>query len=74
WCQQNPSACLQLFSDSTQGAEEGCHKEQARHTKNTYYVQLAQAIFAEHKNPEFCAYSKSTPATFSAVIQHHLSL
>ncbi|KIK76036.1 hypothetical protein PAXRUDRAFT_171046 [Paxillus rubicundulus Ve08.2h10] len=69
WCQQNPSAHLQLFSDSTQGAkEEGRHKEQAHQTKNTYYVQLAQAIFAEDKNPEFCAYSKSAPATFSAVI------
>ncbi|KIK73423.1 hypothetical protein PAXRUDRAFT_20867 [Paxillus rubicundulus Ve08.2h10] len=74
WCQQNPSARLQLFSDSTQGAkEEGHHKEQARQTKNTYYVQLAQAIFAEDENPEFRAYSKSAPATFSAVIQRRLS-
>ncbi|KIK78436.1 hypothetical protein PAXRUDRAFT_773285, partial [Paxillus rubicundulus Ve08.2h10] len=70
WCQQNPSARLQLFSDSTQGAkEEGCHKEQACQTKNTYYVQLAQAIFAKDENPEFRAYSKSAPATFSTVIQ-----
>ncbi|KIJ20709.1 hypothetical protein PAXINDRAFT_66831, partial [Paxillus involutus ATCC 200175] len=75
WCQQNPNARLQLFSDSTQGAkEEGRHKEQARCTKNAYYVQLAEAIFGQDDNPELCAYSKTAPSLFNAVIQRHLAL
>ncbi|KIJ10707.1 hypothetical protein PAXINDRAFT_36724, partial [Paxillus involutus ATCC 200175] len=73
WCQQNPNAHLQLFSNSTQGAkEEGRHKEQARRTKNAYYVQLAEAIFGQDDNPELCAYSKTTPSLFNTVIQRSL--
>ncbi|KIK77512.1 hypothetical protein PAXRUDRAFT_166591, partial [Paxillus rubicundulus Ve08.2h10] len=73
----NPNACLQLFSDSTQSDnEEGCHKEQACHTKNTYYVQLTKAIFGQDNNPKLCAYSKTPPSLFNTIIliQHHLAL
>ncbi|KAF8837235.1 hypothetical protein BDN67DRAFT_881170, partial [Paxillus ammoniavirescens] len=74
WCQQNPNTHLQLFSDSTQGTkEEGCHKEQACRSRNAYYVWLAGAIFGQDDNPRLCAYSKTAPSLFNAVIQRRLA-
>ncbi|KIK79531.1 hypothetical protein PAXRUDRAFT_161094, partial [Paxillus rubicundulus Ve08.2h10] len=70
WCQKNPNAHLQLFSDSAQGAkEEGCHEEQACHTKNACCVWLAKAIVGQDDNSKFCTYSKNSPSFFNAVSQ-----
>ncbi|KAF8420319.1 hypothetical protein L210DRAFT_3322624, partial [Boletus edulis BED1] len=48
WCQDNPTKCVKLFSDSTQDArEEGRIRVQLNTAKKNTYMELARYIF-EH--------------------------
>ncbi|KAH0825742.1 hypothetical protein J3R83DRAFT_9904 [Lanmaoa asiatica] len=46
WCNNNPTQCFKLFSDSTQDVcEEGWTKSQLTSVKKSIYYELAQYIF-----------------------------
>ncbi|KAG2142016.1 hypothetical protein BD769DRAFT_1316937, partial [Suillus cothurnatus] len=53
WCKANNDAHIKLFSDSVKDAkEQGRKKKQSGTPKETYYSQLANAIFSNDEDPE----------------------
>jgi hypothetical protein len=65
WCLENESAHIKMFSDSTQEAKgEGRKKEIRSTSKNYYFKQAAQAIFANDPNTELTELSQSHPQEF----------
>jgi len=61
-----------MFSDSTQEAKgEGRKKEIGSTSKNYYFKQVAQAIFANDPNTELMELSQSHPDEFVSRITRH---
>jgi len=53
WCKANDDAHIKLFSDSGKDAkEQGRKKKQSGTPKETYYLQLADAVFSNDEDPE----------------------
>ncbi|KAG0708411.1 hypothetical protein DFH29DRAFT_773746, partial [Suillus ampliporus] len=71
WCKDDEDACIKLFSNSVKDAkEQGRKKKQSGTSKDTYYMQLAQAIFnSNDKDPQVrCLFNKN-PKSFIKPVQ-----
>jgi hypothetical protein len=70
WCKANEDACIKLFSDSGKDAkEQGRKKKQSGTSKDTYYLQLANAIFSKDEDPEVQLLFQKDPKSFIKPIQ-----
>jgi hypothetical protein len=73
WLKENETACLKIFSDSTQDAKDADRKKEvSSHNKNYYYVQAAQAIFMNDNNKHVQHFSQVQPKVFIKKINHHI--
>ncbi|KAG1758725.1 hypothetical protein EDD22DRAFT_747832, partial [Suillus occidentalis] len=70
WCKANDDACIKLFSDSVKDAkEQGRKKKQSGSPKETYYAQLANAIFSNDEDPEVRLLFQTNPSAFIKPVQ-----
>jgi hypothetical protein len=70
WCKANEDARIKLFSDSGKDAkEQGRKKKQSGTSKDTYYLQLANAIFSKDEDPEVQLLFQKDPKSFIKPIQ-----
>jgi len=74
WCKINEEARRKIFSDSTKDAkEEGRTRQQMNKQKNTYYQQLAVAIFDNDEDPKVREYLRAHPTAFTQPIRARFS-
>lgn len=53
WCQENETARIKIFSDSTQEAKDSGRKKEVSSTSKAYYLQqAARTIFANDLNEQ----------------------
>ncbi|KAG2047599.1 hypothetical protein BDR06DRAFT_1029586 [Suillus hirtellus] len=65
WCKENKDTRIKLFSDSTKDAkEQGRKKKQSGTSRDTFYSQVAQAIFSNDEDPEVQRLFKEDPKAF----------
>ncbi|KAG2049165.1 hypothetical protein BDR06DRAFT_847886, partial [Suillus hirtellus] len=65
WCKENEDTHIKLFSDSTKDAkEQGWKKKQSGTLRDTFYLQVAQAIFSNNENMEVQQLFKEEPKAF----------
>ncbi|KAG2135036.1 hypothetical protein BD769DRAFT_1352934, partial [Suillus cothurnatus] len=70
WCKANDDAHIKLFSDSVKDAkEQGRKKKQSGTPKETYYSQLANAIFSNNEDPEVWLLFQTKPGTLIKPVQ-----
>jgi len=70
WYKANEDAHIKLFSDSGKDAkEQGRKKKQSGTSKDTYYLQLANAIFSKDEDPEVQLLFQKDPKSFIKPIQ-----
>ncbi|KAG1787694.1 uncharacterized protein HD556DRAFT_1239788, partial [Suillus plorans] len=65
WCKENEDARIKLFSDSAKDAkEQGRKKKQSGTSRDTFYSQVAQAVFSNDEDPEVQRLFKEDPKAF----------
>jgi hypothetical protein len=69
WCKANDDTCIKLFSDSVKDAKEQGRKKQSGTPKETYYSQLANAIFSNNEDPEVQLLFQTKPGTLIKPVQ-----
>jgi hypothetical protein len=70
WCKANDDARIKLFSDSVKDAkEQGRKKKQSGTPKETYYSQLANAIFSNNEDPEVRLLFQTKPSALIKPVQ-----
>lgn len=70
WCKANEDARIKLFSDSAKDAkEQGRKKKQSGVPKETYYQQLAHAIFSNDEDPQVQLLFQANPQAFIKPVQ-----
>ncbi|KIK77363.1 hypothetical protein PAXRUDRAFT_778208 [Paxillus rubicundulus Ve08.2h10] len=73
WCNENESAQIRLFSDSTQDVKDaGWKREVSGVSKKDYFQQLARQIFTNNTNHELKTYSQSHPHLFKSQINRRV--
>lgn len=70
WCRDNEDSRIKLFSDSVKDAkDQGRKKKQSGIPKETYYLQLADSIFANDEDPEMRLLFQQNPKAFIKPVQ-----
>ncbi|KAG1748150.1 hypothetical protein EDB19DRAFT_1630361, partial [Suillus lakei] len=70
WCKANEDAQIKLFSDSVKDAkEQGRKKKQGGAPRETYYLQLACAVFENNEDPETRLLFEQNPQVFIKPVQ-----
>ncbi|KAG1743527.1 hypothetical protein EDD22DRAFT_747036, partial [Suillus occidentalis] len=70
WCRDNEDSHIKLFSDSVKDAkDQGRKKKQSDIPKETYYLQLADSIFVNDKDPEMRLLFQQNPKAFIKPVQ-----
>ncbi|KAG2048391.1 hypothetical protein BDR06DRAFT_895689, partial [Suillus hirtellus] len=65
WCKENEDARIKLFSDSAKDVkEQGQKKKQSRTLRDTFYSQVAQAVFSNDEDLEVQRLFKEDPKAF----------
>ncbi|KAG0699263.1 hypothetical protein DFH29DRAFT_1002135 [Suillus ampliporus] len=68
WCKANKDAQIKLFSDSVKDAkEQGRKKKQSGIPKETYYLQLAHAVFENDEDPETRLLFEQSPQKYNDI-------
>ncbi|KAG1787611.1 uncharacterized protein HD556DRAFT_1210110, partial [Suillus plorans] len=69
WCKSNDDECIKLFSDSVKDTkDQGRKKKQSGTPKETYYLQLANAIFSNDEDPEVRRLFRTKPGTLIKLV------
>ncbi|KAG2048439.1 hypothetical protein BDR06DRAFT_1013004 [Suillus hirtellus] len=70
WCKTNDDAHIKLFSDSVKDAkDQGRKKKQSSTPKETYYLQLTNAIFSNDEDPEVWRLFQTKPGALIKPVQ-----